>query len=117
MAFLLTEHGRPFASGASFGNWFEDRCIAAKVAGRTHGLRKLGPTMAAEWGGTAHELMAMWGWTTLAQAELYTRAANRQTLGDSAAAKLMAGFADSVQKENAKPLTLEAGAGMQRKAE
>lgn len=117
LAFLLTEHGRPFASGASFGNWFEERCIAAKVAGRAHGLRKLGPTLAAEWGATAHELMAMWGWTTLAQAELYTRAANRQVLGDSAAAKLMAGFADSAQKANAIPRTLDEGAGMQRKAE
>jgi len=116
LAFLLTEHGRPFASGASFGNWFEERCIAAKVAGRAHGLRKLGPTMAAEWGATAHELMAMWGWTTLAQAELYTRAANRQLLGDSAAAKLMAGFADSAQRENAKSRTLDEGAGMTRKA-
>lgn len=117
LAFLLTEHGRPFASGASFGNWFEERCIQAKVAGRAHGLRKLGPTMAAEWGATAHELMAMWGWTTLAQAELYTRAANRQMLGDSAAAKLMAGFAGSAQKANAIPRTLDEGAGTQRKAE
>lgn len=117
LAFLLTEHGKPFASGASFGNWFEERCIAAEVAGRAHGLRKLGPTLAAEWGATAHELMAMWGWTTLAQAELYTRAANRQVLGDSAAAKLMAGFAGSAQKANANSRTSDDGAGTERKAE
>lgn len=92
MAFLLTDWGRPFASGASFGNWFEERCKEAKVAARADGLRKLGPTLAAEWGATSQELMAMWGWTTLAQAELYTRSANRRKLGDQAAEKLLAGF-------------------------
>lgn len=115
MAFLLTEHGRPFASPASFGNWFEDRCIEAGVLGRAHGLRKLGPALAAEWGATANELMAMWGWTTLAQAELYTRSASRRTLGDSAAGKLLASFTDRAQNANAIPRTFAAGAGTERK--
>lgn len=100
MAFLLTEYGKPFASAASFGNWFEERCIDAKVPGRAHGLRKLGPALAAEAGASASELMAMWGWTTLAQATLYTRSADRQKMGATAAAKLLGGYEDAAQKVN-----------------
>ena len=46
------------------------------------GLRKAGATIAAEDCATAHELMAMFGWTTLKQAEVYTRA-DRVKLADS----------------------------------
>lgn len=111
LTLLETEHGGPFASGASFGNWFRERCVQAGVDARAHGLRKLGPTLAAENGATANELMAMWGWTTLAQAELYTRSANRKVLGDSAASKLMAGYEGSGQIANTIPRTLKSGAG------
>lgn len=114
LAFLTTERGQPFASGASFGNWFEDRCKEAGVTARAHGLRKLGPTLAAEAGATASELMAMWGWTTLEQAELYTRSANRQLLGGAAAAKLMAAFSGA-QTENNIPRTFDVGAGISKK--
>lgn len=117
LAFLLRENGRPFASGASFGNWFRERCKEAEVPGRAHGLRKLGPTLAAQAGASAHELMAMWGWTTLAQAELYTRAANRELLGGSASAKLMAGYLETVRIANNIPRTSEAGAGTGEKDE
>lgn len=113
LAFLVTERGEPFASGASFGNWFADRCGEAGVSGRAHGLRKLGPTLAAEYGATAHELMAMWGWVTLEQAELYTKSANRERLGASAASKLQAGFDELIG--NNIPLTFETGAGIERK--
>jgi integrase len=116
LTFLVTERGNPFSSGASFGNWFEDRCKEAEVDVRAHGLRKLGPTLAAEAGATASELMAMWGWTTLEQAELYTRSASRQVLGDAAAAKLMAAYSVA-QTENNIPRTFDAGAGMEKKAE
>lgn len=116
LAFLTTERGQPFASGASFGNWFEDRCKEAGVGARAHGLRKLGPTLAAEAGATANELMAMWGWTTLEQAELYTRSANRQLLGGAAAAKLMAAFSGA-QIENNIPRTFDDGAGIERKTQ
>lgn len=105
LTFLISETGGAFASGASFGNWFRDRCTEAKVSARAHGLRKLGPALAAESGASALELMAMWGWTTLAQAELYTRSANRRILGDSAASKLLAGYEESAQNANAIPRT------------
>jgi hypothetical protein len=40
-------------------------------------LRKAGATIAAENGATAHQLMAIFGWDTLKQAQVYTKAANR----------------------------------------
>lgn len=117
LTFLVTESGQPFSSGASFGNWFRDRCEEAGVPSRAHGLRKTGPVLAAQAGASASELMAMWGWATLAQAELYTRSANKEILGGSAASKLMAGYTEMVQNENAIPRTAEPGAGIDRKAE
>ena len=90
--FLVTEWGEPFASGNSFGNWFRDRCEEAGVKFRAHGLRKTGPILAAQAGASAKELMAMWGWTTIEQAELYTRLADNELLGSSAASKLLVGL-------------------------
>lgn len=115
LTFLITEHGKPFRSGASFGNWFRERCDEAGVPARAHGLRKTGPVLAAQAGATASELMAMWGWATLAQAEHYTRSASKEILGGSAASKLMAGYTEMVQSGNAIPRTSEPGAGTGRK--
>lgn len=83
MTFLLNGLGRPFTD-AGFGNWFRDRCIEADVPGRAHGLRKAGATIAADNGATAHQLMAIFGWDTLKQAEIYTRAANQKRLAAEA---------------------------------
>ena len=38
-----------------------------------HGLRKAGATIAADNGATSHQLMAIFGWTTIKQAEIYTK--------------------------------------------
>jgi len=86
LAFLATEHGRAFASAASFGNWFRKRCQEAGVPDecRAHGLRKAGATIAAEGGATTRQLMAMYGWRSAATADLYTKAVDRQTLAASA---------------------------------
>lgn len=83
MTFLVTERGKPFTD-AGFGNWFADRCKEAGVPGRAHGLRKAGATIAAENGATAHQLMAVFGWSTLKMAEAYTRTANQQRLAADA---------------------------------
>jgi integrase len=80
--FLVNDLGRPFTD-AGFGNWFHDRCVEAGVPGRAHGLRKAGATIAAENGATEHQLMAIFGWTSLAMAEKYTRAANQKKLARS----------------------------------
>jgi integrase len=68
----------PYRSAASLGNWFRRACVAAGVPGRLHGLRKAGATIAAEGGATAHQLMSMFGWSRLEEAELYTREADRR---------------------------------------
>jgi integrase len=82
LTFLVTEHGKPFAT-AGFGNWFRERCNEAGLSHCTaHGLRKAAATVAAENGATAHELMAIFGWLSLKEAERYTRAAERTKLAE-----------------------------------
>ncbi|WP_245269584.1 tyrosine-type recombinase/integrase [Allorhizobium undicola] len=90
LAFLTTERGQPFASAASFGNWFAKQCKAAGLPDecRAHGLRKAGATIAADEGATAHELMAMFGWARLDMAEMYTREADKKRLAKGASERL-----------------------------
>src|SRR5262249_58952075 len=80
LTFLVTEQGKPFTE-AGFTNWFRDRCAEAALPDRSaHGLRKASATRAAENGATTHQLMAIFGWLTVKQAENYTRAAERNKL-------------------------------------
>ena len=80
LTFLVTQHGKPF-SAAGFGNWFRDRCNEAELPHcSAHGLRKAGATILAEKGATPHQLMAIYGWLTIKQAEHYTATANRKGL-------------------------------------
>ena len=89
VTWLVNELGRPFTH-AGFGGWWRDRCIEAGLPHcSAHGLRKAGATRAAENGATAHMLMSMFGWHTLAQAELYTRAAERKRLARAGMATLL----------------------------
>jgi integrase len=91
MTYLLTSFGKPFTA-AGFGNWFRKACNDAKLPKRctSHGLRKAAATYFAEQGATDHQLMAWFGWTTISQAQVYTRAANRKRMAE-AAAKLITG--------------------------
>lgn len=75
-----TSHGKPFVK-ESFGNWFRAKCTEAKVYKSAHGLRKLSATLAAEGGAASHHLLAQYGWTNLATAEIYTRGIDRRRLG------------------------------------
>jgi integrase len=85
LAYLSTGYGQPFRSGASFGNWFRDRCDEAALSHcSAHGLRKAGATVAAENGATAHQRMAIFGWLTVAEAERYTQAAQRKKMAGEA---------------------------------
>ncbi|WP_051448364.1 tyrosine-type recombinase/integrase [Bradyrhizobium sp. WSM1417] len=88
MTFLETAHGKPHTT-KGLGNWFCDRCVEAGVPGRAHGLRKAGATMSAENGATPHQLMAIFGWKTLAQAELYTKAVQQQLMAGGAMSLLV----------------------------
>ena len=83
LTFLVNEFGQPFTV-AGFGNWFRDRCVEAGVPGRAHGLRKAAAALAAENGATSQQLMAIFGWLTLAEAERYTRAAKRRKMAGDA---------------------------------
>jgi integrase len=83
LTFLVNDWGRPFTD-AGFGNWFRDRCVEAGVPGRAHGLRKAGATIAANNGATSRQLMAIFGWDTLKEAERYTRDADQLRLAESA---------------------------------
>jgi integrase len=82
MNFLVDDLGRAFTD-AGFGNKFRDWCDQAGLPQCTaHGLRKAGATIAAENGATAHQLMAIFGWDTLKQAEVYTKAADQKRLAE-----------------------------------
>lgn len=105
LVFLATEAGRPFVK-ESFGNWFRSACRAAGCPGSAHGLRKAGATRAADNGATTSELMAIFGWTTVKMAELYTRSADRKRLAMQAGDKLL-----PRQKANKSARTLSSGAG------
>lgn len=91
MVFLITSFGKPFTI-AGFGNWFHERCVEAGLPHcSAHGLRKAGSTRAAEAGATAHQLMAMFGWRSLVEAERYTRAAERKRMAEIGMGKLLEG--------------------------
>ena len=80
LTFLVSDNGRPFTV-AGFGNWFRDRCNEAGLPQcSAHGLRKAAATVAAENGATAHELMSIFGWLSLEEAQRYTRTADRKKL-------------------------------------
>jgi integrase len=82
----VTAQGDPFTA-AGFGNWFRDMCREAKLPKRctSHGLRKAAATYLAEQGATDHQLMAWFGWSSISQAQVYTKAANRKRMVQSAA--------------------------------
>ncbi len=84
LTYLVTAYGKPFTANG-FGGWFRDRCNEAGLAHcSAHGLRKAGATIAAENGATAHELMSIFGWLTMKEAEHYTQAARRKVLARNA---------------------------------
>jgi integrase len=90
LAFLTTEAGKSFTA-AGFGGWFRERCDEAGLHHCTaHGLRKAAATRLADAGATEHQLMAWFGWTSIREAERYTKKANRKRLAESAG-KLISG--------------------------
>lgn len=89
MTFLQTAHGKPYTANG-FGNWFKRMCRKAGLPHcSAHGLRKAGATIAAENGATSHQLMGIFGWSTIKQAEVYTKKADQKRLAGSAMLLLM----------------------------
>lgn len=83
LSFLETAAGKPHTV-KGLGNWWADRCIEAGVPGRAHGLRKAGATIAAERGATPHQMMAIFGWKKIEQAEVYTKKVRQQMMAGGA---------------------------------
>ncbi len=84
LAYLTTAYGRPFTE-AGFGMRFREWCDKAGLPHcSAHGLRKAGAALAAENGATEHQLMAIFGWRTIQEAERYTRAARRKKMAGDA---------------------------------
>ncbi|MBR1237885.1 tyrosine-type recombinase/integrase [Bradyrhizobium sp. AUGA SZCCT0182] len=89
--FLVTEQGKPFASEASFGNWMRDVYDAAELPDvANHGLRKLAAIRLAFAGVDVWGLMKVFGWKTVAQAQVYVEQAEAMRMAGQAFDKLEA---------------------------
>jgi len=85
---LVTAYGKPFTTNG-FGNWFHDKAKAAGLQGyEFHGLRKAAARRLAEAGCTNAEIKAITGHVTDAEVARYTRAAEQETLANSAMRRL-----------------------------
>jgi integrase len=84
-----TEYGKPFTVDG-FSQWLRNAITAAGLPldCQPHGLRKAAGRRLAEAGCTAHEIMAVLGHKTLAEAERYTREADQVQLAFEAMTKL-----------------------------
>ena len=91
LTFLVNELGRAFTANG-FGNKMRQWCDEAGLPHcSAHGLRKAGAALAAENGVSAHELMSIFGWLTIKEAERYTKAADQKRLAARAMSKLERG--------------------------
>ncbi|RPD37677.1 integrase [Candidatus Liberibacter solanacearum] len=83
---LSSPSGKKYASEESFGIWFKNQCKKADLPNQctAHGLRKAGATIMANAGVSSHELMAMYGWSKLSMAEVYTKEADKKKLSSNA---------------------------------
>ncbi|UFW48581.1 MULTISPECIES: tyrosine-type recombinase/integrase [Bradyrhizobium] len=87
---LTTEYGKPFTVDG-FSGWLRAAVTSAGIADlscQPHGLRKTFGRLLADAGATAHDIMAAMGHLTLAEAERYTREADRRRGGRRAIVKL-----------------------------
>lgn len=85
MPFLGHQYRLDWRRTEGGGNWY----YAAQLQGNlqhcsAHGLRKASATIAANNGATARQLMAIFGWDTIKQAEQYTRKADWKQLAEAA---------------------------------
>jgi len=80
-AILLERDGKPFNT-VQFGQWFNKACLAADIPKecRSHSMRKTAATHDAENGRSTHWLMSKYGWTKMAEAERYTKKADRKRI-------------------------------------
>ena len=86
---INTEYGKPYTVDG-FSQWMRDAITGAglPLECQPHGLRKAAGRRLAEAGCTPHEIMAILGHKTLAEAERYTRDADQLRLAGAAIIKL-----------------------------
>lgn len=83
--YLLSQHGRPFASGAAFGNKFRTWVEQAGLTGRSpHGIRKAAGELMALEGASQYHIMAVLGHTQAKTSEIYTKGVCRTKLAAEA---------------------------------
>ena len=101
VAILTTAYGQPFTVDG-FSQFMRDAITEAGLPldCQPHGLRKAAGRRLAEAGCSAHEIMAILGHKTLAEAERYTREANQVMLGDAAISRL-----EGAEREQPSPNT------------
>lgn len=76
--YLLTDHGRKFSTGASFGNKFRDWVAQAGLTDRSpHGIRKAAGRLLAQAGASQYQIMAIHGHSDAKTSETYTRSVDR----------------------------------------
>lgn len=90
--YLLNGYGKPFASGAAFGNKFRAWCAEAKLEDRTpHGIRKAAGELMALEGASQYHIMAVHGHTQAKTSEIYTKGVDRARLA-AEAMQMLAGM-------------------------
>jgi integrase len=92
LTFILTEHGRPFASGSKFSRRMLKWSREAGLNGcPLHGLRKACCRRLAEAGCSVNQIAAISGHKSLSEVERYTKAAEQRVLADDAMSKMQPG--------------------------
>lgn len=79
--YLLTHHGKPFASPEALRNRIRDWCRQAGITGlSSHGIRKAVAALLAESGASQHQIMALLAHTQAKTSEVYTKGAARRLM-------------------------------------
>ena len=98
LVYIVGDQGRPYGVKSLSQRFVKDaRAVGLDKGLSPHGVRKAGATFAANAGASTYELMAMYGWTTTKQAEIYTRDVDRPRLAARAAELI--GVETSTKKE------------------
>lgn len=90
LTFLVSTRRTPFASAASFGNWFGDACRKAGLKNcSAHGIRKSIASKSAEDGVSEAQLNAFFGWAVGSrESATYVRKANDAKMAEAVSKKL-----------------------------
>ncbi|MCE6968047.1 tyrosine-type recombinase/integrase [Cereibacter sphaeroides] len=87
--YLLSEHGRPYASAKAFANKFAAWVEEAGLEGLTsHGIRKSAGQLLALAGATQYHIMSVHGHTEAKTSEVYTKGVDRARLAAEAISAL-----------------------------